>query len=382
MGNPNGSCWWCLKAIKWIPVIFILTIVFWSYYAYVVQLCYYTIDSYVQKAFYLFFFHILFLLFLWSYWQTVFTELVGVPDKFKIPATEMENLLHAESDEAQRQVLERFAQDLPVTNRTIKGVSFLMTPHRLETPRLVLPDVTFAAIRFCEKCVLIKPDRAHHCSVCGTCVLKMDHHCPWVNNCVGFHNYKFFMLFLAYALLYCVYIAATSLQYFIRFWKGELEGMGRFHLLFLFFVALMFAVSLTSLFLYHCYLILHNRSTLEAFRPPMFRTGKDKDGFSLGKYNNFQEVFGDDSRLWFLPIFTSLGNGVIFPVRSQHQGGPNTYDSMGSTQNSFGDGVTFPERLCDEDTHTLLGSAAQRWPDETEFDSPGLSGSRSSAPLS
>ncbi|XP_024947597.1 palmitoyltransferase ZDHHC15 isoform X15 [Cephus cinctus] len=330
MGNPNGSCWWCLKAIKWIPVIFILTIVFWSYYAYVVQLCYYTIDSYVQKAFYLFFFHILFLLFLWSYWQTVFTELVGVPDKFKIPATEMENLLHAESDEAQRQVLERFAQDLPVTNRTIKG-----------------------AIRFCEKCVLIKPDRAHHCSVCGTCVLKMDHHCPWVNNCVGFHNYKFFMLFLAYALLYCVYIAATSLQYFIRFWKGELEGMGRFHLLFLFFVALMFAVSLTSLFLYHCYLILHNRSTLEAFRPPMFRTGKDKDGFSLGKYNNFQEVFGDDSRLWFLPIFTS-----------------------------FGDGVTFPERLCDEDTHTLLGSAAQRWPDETEFDSPGLSGSRSSAPLS
>lgn len=42
----------------------------------------------------------------------------------------------------------------------------------------------------------------------------------------------------------------------------------------------------------------------EAFRPPMFRTGKDKDGFSLGKYNNFQEVFGDDSRLWFLPIFT------------------------------------------------------------------------------
>lgn len=36
----------------------------------------------------------------------------------------------------------------------------------------------------------------------------------------------------------------------------------------------------------------------------MFRTGKDKDGFSLGKYNNFQEVFGDNPRLWFLPIFS------------------------------------------------------------------------------
>jgi palmitoyltransferase ZDHHC2 len=34
-------------------------------------------------------------------------------------------------------------------------------------------------LRVCEKCNLIKPDRAHHCSVCKKCILKMDHHCPW-----------------------------------------------------------------------------------------------------------------------------------------------------------------------------------------------------------
>ena len=55
----------------------------------------------------------------------------------------------------------------------------------------------------CQKCKSIKPERAHHCSVCGRCVMKMDHHCPWVNNCVGEKNQKFFVLF-------CFYIMSMS----------------------------------------------------------------------------------------------------------------------------------------------------------------------------
>lgn len=287
-----SKCAVCIRIFKWLPVVFISAIVAWSYYAYVFQLCFSTVNTVVEQIFYLLIFHVLFAFFSWSYWQTIFTDVGFVPRQFKLPPSEVEKLEKEPNEDAQKLILDRFARDLPVACRTMNG-----------------------AIRYCEKCHHVKPDRAHHCSVCGCCILKMDHHCPWVNNCVSFTNYKFFILFLGYSLLYCMFIGATTLQYFIKFWTNELSGLGRFHILFLFFVAVMFAISLVSLFGYHCYLVGVNRSTLESFRTPIFRSGPDKDGFSLGRHANFIEIFGDDKRKWFLPLVTSSGDGVSFPQR-------------------------------------------------------------------
>ena len=122
--------------------------------------------------------------------------------------------------------------------------------------------------------------------------------CFRVNNCVAFNNYKFFILFLGYALTYCLYLAGCTFKYFIMFWKGDLAeyGSGKFHILFLFFVSIMFCISVSSLFWYHVYLIMYNKSTLEQFRAPYFHGAAqaggppDPMGWYLGKANNFMEV--------------------------------------------------------------------------------------------
>merc|ERR1719426_301347 len=76
----------------------------------------------------------------------------------------------------------------------------------------VAEEVDGVGRRECTKCNdSWKPARAHHCRVCNRCVFRMDHHCPWVNNCVGFGNQKFFLLLGFYGWLSSLIALATCL---------------------------------------------------------------------------------------------------------------------------------------------------------------------------
>ena len=68
----------------------------------------------------------------------------------------------------------------------------------------------------CETCLIIKPYRSSHCPDCDNCVIRFDHHCPWIGNCVGIKNYKFFFTFLILMNVFSIYLGTFSIYHIVR----------------------------------------------------------------------------------------------------------------------------------------------------------------------
>lgn len=77
--------------------------------------------------------------------------------------------------------------------------------------------------RFCVHCQQPKPPSAHHCRICRSCILDMDHHCPFIGNCVGASNHRYFILFLGFTAVSCIYVLILVVYTFSVSWRNLVE---------------------------------------------------------------------------------------------------------------------------------------------------------------
>uniref|UniRef100_A0A8D2JM58 Palmitoyltransferase n=1 Tax=Sciurus vulgaris TaxID=55149 RepID=A0A8D2JM58_SCIVU len=69
---------------------------------------------------------------------------------------------------------------------------------------------------WCHQCKFHRPPRTLHCAICNICVEEYDHHCRWVNNCIGHRNFRLFLLLLVSLYLYLVALLVTCVIFLVR----------------------------------------------------------------------------------------------------------------------------------------------------------------------
>ncbi|ERL89001.1 hypothetical protein D910_06379 [Dendroctonus ponderosae] len=78
---------------------------------------------------------------------------------------------------------------------------------------------------FCHLCnIKVASSRTKHCSACNKCVANFDHHCKWLNNCVGSRNYAAFLMCVFSAVLAAALVAALAIASLIYHCLGRVDS--------------------------------------------------------------------------------------------------------------------------------------------------------------
>lgn len=146
----------------------------------------------------------------------------------------------------------------------------------------------------------------------GRVVLRMDHHCPWLGNTVGWANHKYFYLFLAYTNMACGMLGLNVLDLLVH---ATLPALTTFLLIGTEALTFLLSSILVPFFLFHTWLIIRNMTTIEFCAS--FARGPDEkpydNPYDVGIYQNVCAVLGSSPLVWWAPVGGPSGNGIFFP---------------------------------------------------------------------
>ena len=84
----------------------------------------------------------------------------------------------------------------------------------------------FPVHELCFECEIVTLPRSYHCNVCQRCVERYDHHCPWINSCVGTRNHSWFFIFVSFQAIYVLVVLTQIIAFYVTYFKSNDEYSG------------------------------------------------------------------------------------------------------------------------------------------------------------